>query len=183
MLSDALPELALTIALQAGAILPVAAALRAQSLQSLSGGRLAPAVEPDAPGVDASRRGATLNPDQCRARSLEFLAILHVLWAGAGPLDHQGAWFRTEHARLAETPVPPPPLYWMAAARADNLRTAPFCDGLITVARPDPAVFEALARVSAARALPLPSARELFRCALTVADAPRAAPRREHRSS
>ncbi|NIG00786.1 LLM class flavin-dependent oxidoreductase, partial [Burkholderia sp. Ax-1720] len=51
VLSDALPDLALTIALQAGAILPVAAALRAQSLQSLSGGRLALAVEPDAPGV------------------------------------------------------------------------------------------------------------------------------------
>ncbi|WP_186075057.1 hypothetical protein [Burkholderia gladioli] len=79
MLSNALPELALTIALQAGAILPLAAALRAQSLQSLSGGRLALPVEPNAPGVDASRRGATLNRGQRRARSLELLAILHVL--------------------------------------------------------------------------------------------------------
>ncbi|MGG2041322.1 LLM class flavin-dependent oxidoreductase [Burkholderia gladioli] len=145
LLCEALPELALTIALQAGAILPVAAALCAQSLQSLRGGRLALAVEPDAPGVDASRRGA---------RRLEFLAILHVLWAGTGPLDHQGAWFRTEHARLAEIPVPRPPLYWMAADPADNLRVAPFCDGLIAAARPGPAVFEALARVSATRARP-----------------------------
>ncbi|WP_186141715.1 LLM class flavin-dependent oxidoreductase [Burkholderia gladioli] len=154
VLSEALPELALTIALQAGAILPVAAALCAQSLQSLRGGRLALAVERDAPGVDASRRGAKLNRGQRRARRLEFLAILHAVWAGTGPLDHQGAWFRAEHARLAEMPVPRPPLYWMAAATADNLRVAPFCDGLIAAARPDPAVFEALARVSAACALP-----------------------------
>ncbi|WP_416360876.1 LLM class flavin-dependent oxidoreductase [Burkholderia gladioli] len=154
VLSDALPELVLTIALQAGAILPVAAALRAKSLQSLSGGRLALAVEPDAPGVDTSRRGATLNRGHRRARRLEFLAILHALWAGTGPLDHRGAWFRTEHARLAEMPVPRPPLNWMAAAPAGNLRVAPFCDGLIATARPDPAVFGALTRVSAARALP-----------------------------
>ncbi|KGC19966.1 luciferase-like monooxygenase family protein [Burkholderia gladioli] len=153
VLSEALPELALTIALQAGAILPGAAALCAQSLQSLRGGRLALAVERDAPGVDASRRGATLNRDQRRARRLEFLAILPTLWAGTGPLDYQGAWFRAEHARLAEMPVPRRPLYWMAAAPADNLRVAPLCDGLIAAARPDPAVFEALARVSAARAL------------------------------
>ncbi len=72
-------------------------------------------------------------------------------------------------------PVARPPLYWMAADPADNLRAAPFFDGLIAVARPDPAVSEALARVSAARALPLPSARDHFRCALTEADAPRAA--------
>lgn len=91
VLSEALPELALTIALQAGAILPVAAALRAQSLQSLRGGRLALAVEPDALGAEASRRGAALNRDHRRARRLEFLAILHTFWAGAGPLDHQGA--------------------------------------------------------------------------------------------
>lgn len=79
VLSEALPELALTIALQVGAILPVAAALCAQSLQSLRGGRLALAVERDAPGVDASRHGATRAPGsapsmrawpryRCRAR-------------------------------------------------------------------------------------------------------------------
>nr|WP_244125993.1 LLM class flavin-dependent oxidoreductase [Burkholderia gladioli] len=84
---------------------------------------------------------------------------MHALWAGTGPLDHQGAWFRTEHARLAEMPVPRPPLYWMAADPADNLSAAPFCDGLIAVARPDPAVFEALARVNAARAAPAFGAR------------------------
>lgn len=50
--------------------------------------------------------------------------------------------------------MPCPPLYWMAADPADNQRVAPFCDGLIAAARPDRAVFEALARVSAARALP-----------------------------
>ncbi|WP_186214956.1 LLM class flavin-dependent oxidoreductase [Burkholderia gladioli] len=131
VLREALPELALTIALQAGAILPVAAALCAQSLQSLRGGRLALAVERDAPGVDASRRGATLNRVQRRARRLEFLAILPTLWAGTGPLDHQGAWFRAEHARLAEMPVPrrqrwrrPPPTT-CASPRSATARSPP----------------------------------------------------------
>ncbi|WP_159068984.1 LLM class flavin-dependent oxidoreductase, partial [Burkholderia metallica] len=116
-LVDTLPALRVMVTLPAGAMLPVAAAHLAQSLQSLSGGRALLACEADAPDVDASDRAIHLNRDQRLARSAEFLSILHALWATGAPLQHRGTYYRVEHARLPDLTPQRPPVYWSVADR------------------------------------------------------------------
>ncbi|MBN3793298.1 LLM class flavin-dependent oxidoreductase, partial [Burkholderia sp. Ac-20353] len=130
-LVDALPDLRVVVSLQAGAILPVAAAHLAQSLQSLSRGRALLACEADARGVDASGQHAHLNRDQRLARSAEFLSILAALWATRTPLRHRGTYFRVDHAQLPDLTLQRPPVYWCIGDRRELAWVAPFCDGAI----------------------------------------------------
>ncbi|WP_333994349.1 LLM class flavin-dependent oxidoreductase [Burkholderia orbicola] len=137
-LVDALPALRVMVTLQAGAMLPVAAAHLAQSLQSLSRGRACLAVEADAPDVDATDRAMHLNRDQRLARSAEFLSILRALWATESPLQYRGTYYRVEHARLPDLAARRPPVYWSVAERHEIAFAASWCDGLLVPASAPP---------------------------------------------
>ncbi|MBR8230247.1 LLM class flavin-dependent oxidoreductase [Burkholderia vietnamiensis] len=137
-LVDALPALRVMVTLQAGAMLPIAAAHLAQSLQSLSRGRACLALEADVPDVDATDRAMHLNRDQRLARSAEFLSILRVLWATESPLQYRGTYYRAEHARLPDLAAQRPPVYWSVAERHEIAFAASWCDGLLVPASAPP---------------------------------------------
>ncbi|KVZ10560.1 LLM class flavin-dependent oxidoreductase [Burkholderia stagnalis] len=179
-LVDALPTLRVMVTLQAGAMLPVAAAHLAQSLQSLSRGRALLACEADAPDVDACDRAMHLNRDQRLARSAEFLSILRALWASGTPLQHRGAYYRVEHARLPDLAPQRPPLYWSLADRREIAFAAPFCDGLLVPASAPP-LAAAVEHAYRARGLAPPPAGALLRRTVGYDDARRASVARQAR--
>lgn len=181
-LVDALPALRVMVTLQAGAMLPVAAAHLAQSLQSLSRGRALLACEADALDVGVTDRAMHLNRDQRLARSAEFLSILSALWATDSPLQYRGAYYRVEHARLPDLAAQRPPVYWSIAERREISFAAPWCDGLLVPANAPP-LAAAVERAYRARGLVPPPAGALLRRTVGFDDArrTRVAHRANHR--
>ncbi|MFM0740193.1 LLM class flavin-dependent oxidoreductase [Paraburkholderia xenovorans] len=184
VLVAALPEVRVMVTLQAGALLPVAAAHLAQSLQSLSGGRALLACETDTPGVDASSsETAQLNRDQRLVRSVEFVSILRALWSSPEPLQHRGVYFRVENGRLPDLTRQRPPLYWSVPATSTPVPPrrvlAPYCDGLIEPTHAGPELHAAIERAYRARGLRAPAPHDRLRHVRTF-DVPLPTSRRPH---
>ncbi|HDR9504612.1 TPA: LLM class flavin-dependent oxidoreductase [Burkholderia cepacia] len=172
-LVDALPALRVMVTMQAGAMLPVAAAHLAQSLQSLSRGRALLACEADAQDVDATDRAMHLNRDQRLARSAEFLSLLRALWATDSPLQYRGVYYRVEHARLPDLAAQRPAVYWSVAERREIAFAASWCDGLLVPASAPP-VAAAVERAYRARGLAPPPVDALLRRTVGFDDVRRA---------
>ncbi|WP_423371976.1 LLM class flavin-dependent oxidoreductase [Burkholderia sp. LMG 32019] len=171
-LVDALPAVRVMVTLQAGAMLPVAAAHLAQSLQSLSRGRALLACEADAPDIDATDQAMHLNRDQRLARSAEFLSLLRAMWAADSALQYRGTYYRVEHARLPDLAASRPPVYWSLAERHEIAFAAPWCDGLLVPARV-PWLEAAVERAYRTRGLAPPPPGALLRHTLGFDDARR----------
>ncbi|MCA8091890.1 LLM class flavin-dependent oxidoreductase [Burkholderia anthina] len=172
-LVDALPALRVMVTLQAGAMLPVAAAHLAQSLQSLSRGRALLACEADAPDIDATDRAMHLNRDQRLARSAEFLSVLRALWAADSALQYRGTYYRAEHARLPDLAPQRPPVYWSVTERREIAFAAPWCDGLLVPASAPP-LAAAVEHAYRVRGLAPPPASALLRRTVGLDDVRRA---------
>lgn len=104
-------RLRLTTSLSTEVMLPAALAAAAQSLQSISHGRLQLHL-PDSEQNSVRRTfGELLNRDQRSERIGEYLHILsHLLQAESPPLDFAGRYFQLENAGLARRDIAPPPL-------------------------------------------------------------------------
>ncbi|TBV10491.1 LLM class flavin-dependent oxidoreductase [Stutzerimonas kirkiae] len=104
-------RLRLTTSLSTEVMLPAALAAAAQSLQSISHGRLHLHL-PDSEQNSVRRTfGELLNRDQRNERIGEYLHILgHLLRPDSNPLDFSGRYFQLENAGLARRDIPPPPL-------------------------------------------------------------------------
>ncbi|WP_321905583.1 LLM class flavin-dependent oxidoreductase [Paraburkholderia tropica] len=173
VLVDALPAARVVVALPVGAMLPVAAAHLAQSLQSISGGRAALACTADWPGGATDVERASMNRDQRLAQGIEFLAILDALWTARSPLDHHGAYFRASAARLPDLYAQRPPLYWYGAEPDLRKLAASGCDGVLRETHATPRLQAEIGR--AYRDLDLaapPPAQRLRRVAAFGHDAP-----------
>lgn len=104
-------RLKLTTSLSTEVMLPAALAAAAQSLQSISHGRLHVHL-PDSEQNSVRRTfGELLNRDQRNERIGEYLHILsHLLEPDSEPLDFSGRYFQLENAGLARRDIAPPPL-------------------------------------------------------------------------
>ncbi|CAM2153863.1 LLM class flavin-dependent oxidoreductase [Paraburkholderia tropica] len=146
VLVDALPAARVVVTLPASAMLPVAAAHLAQSLQSISGGRAALACTADWPGIETDIQRASMNRDQRLAQGVEFLTVLDALWTARAPLDHHGAYFRASATRLPDLDARRPPLYWLGAEPSLRKLAASGCDGVLREAQGTPALQAAIER-------------------------------------
>lgn len=104
-------RLRLVTSLSTEVMLPAALAAAAQSLQSISHGRLQLHL-PDSEQNSVRRTfGELLNRDQRSERIGEYLHILdHLLQPDSPPLDFAGRYFQLENAALVRRDIPPPPL-------------------------------------------------------------------------
>ncbi|WAF83275.1 LLM class flavin-dependent oxidoreductase [Metapseudomonas otitidis] len=104
-------HLCLTTSFPSEVMLPAALAAAAQSLQSISQGRLTLHLPDSEHSSNRRAFGDLLNRDQRSERIGEYLAILsHLLQPAEGPLDFVGQYFHLENAGHADSvtrqPVP-----------------------------------------------------------------------------
>jgi alkanesulfonate monooxygenase len=117
-------RLRLTTSLSSEVMLPAALAAAAQSLQSISHGRLQLHLPEGPQSIHRLLGGERLNRDQRHQRIDEYLQILgHLLKVDAPPLNFSGRYFQVENACLARPDIPPIPL-WLDDSQAPALIAA-----------------------------------------------------------
>jgi len=157
-LAAEIPDINLMVGLRVGSMLPVVAAHLAQSMQSLSAGRLILQMELDEP-VDTGRD--YLNRAQRLERCAEFLAIFRALRQGA-PLEFRGTYFQAENAKLPDLAASLPAVYWLPKAADEYAIASRHCDGLLFRCFPPVAVRRQIADAWQRLVGALPDERECF---------------------
>ena len=99
---------------------PTVAARAFATLDQLSGGRAAIHVISGGDDTDQARDGDFLGKDARYARTDEYLDVLKAVWSGAGPVDHEGAYYRIVGAspELRTVQQPRIPIYFGGASDA-----------------------------------------------------------------
>lgn len=88
------------IAYRSGLICPVSFVQQINTLSATIGGRISINVVAGHAPVEQHAYGDFLDHDARYARTEEFLAICNRLWAGDGPVNYEGTYYRVECARL-----------------------------------------------------------------------------------
>jgi Luciferase-like monooxygenase len=174
-LSD-VSQLGLMVSLRASTILPVAAAHLAQSLQSLSGGRVSLQMTSDHPFDD---RHDHLNLDQRLARRAEFLAIFDALWRDPAPLHYRGTYFQVENGQLPDLNARQPAFFWEAGTEPSCPDGAHPCAGLLEPFDPGEFARQTIEHAYQVLGEPMPHSPSLFyaaRVSRGIALAPPAGP-------
>jgi alkanesulfonate monooxygenase SsuD/methylene tetrahydromethanopterin reductase-like flavin-dependent oxidoreductase (luciferase family) len=157
-LAAEIPDIRLMIGLQVGSMLPVVAAHLAQSMQSLSAGRLILQMELD----EAVATGRDyLNHAQRLERCGEFLAIFRALRQGV-PLEFRGTYFQAENAQLPDLNASLPPVYWLPKAADEYSLASRHCDGLLFRCFPPATIRQQIADAWRRLAGTSPDERECF---------------------
>jgi len=157
-LAAEIPDLRVMVGLRVGSMLPVVAAHLAQSMQSLSAGRLILQMELDEP-TDTGRD--YLNHAQRLERCVEFLTIFRALRQGV-PLQYRGTFFQVENAQLPDLAAAMPPVYWLPQSAHEYAIAARHCDGLLFRCSPPAAVRHDLADAWRRFGAAMPNPRECF---------------------
>ncbi|MGO1053991.1 LLM class flavin-dependent oxidoreductase [Crossiella sp. CA198] len=145
------------VAFRPGVLSPTLAAQLAATYQRISGGRLLLNVVTGGDTVEQRRFGDWLGHDERYARTDEFLALVRAIWDGK-PVDHEGAYYRTEGATLLAPPDPLPTVYFGGSSEAALPVAARRADVYLTWGEPPAAVAEKIGRV---RELAAAQGREL----------------------
>jgi alkanesulfonate monooxygenase len=113
-------RLGFLVAHRPGFVAPTLAARTFATLDHISGGRAAMHVISGGDDVDQARDGDFLSKDERYARTDEYLEILKRVWTEAGPVSHQGAYYRIEGASTAVRTLRQPriPIYFGGASNA-----------------------------------------------------------------
>lgn len=124
-LSQYTKRLQLLVTLRPELILPAVMANMAQSMQSITGGRLGLHMDIEFSANEQRCYGDFLNRDQHQRRVQEYLQILAALWRPEqdAPDLFRGQYYQLENARLAIQSAARPALY-LQAQSADMLRLA-----------------------------------------------------------
>jgi alkanesulfonate monooxygenase len=103
-----------------GFVAPTLAARKFATLDQVTDGRAAIHVISGGDNVDQQRDGDWLPKDERYARTDEYVHILRRIWTEAGPVDHEGRYYRFEGASTAMRSVQRPriPIYFGGASDA-----------------------------------------------------------------
>lgn len=101
------------VAFRPGIISPVLAAQMANSVDTLTGGRLTINIVTGSTPHDQRRYGDHLAHAERYARCDEFLEVMKALWMGEERVNYEGKYYQIEDATLYATPhqKPHPPIY------------------------------------------------------------------------
>ena len=108
------------VAHRPGFVAPTLAARKFATLDQVTGGRAAIHVISGGDDADQLRDGDTLDKDARYARTDEYVHILKRIWTEAGPIDHEGTYYRFKNASTAVRCVQQPriPIYVGGASDA-----------------------------------------------------------------
>ncbi len=119
-IAAATQRLGILLAYRPGVIAPPLAARQLATLDQFSNGRLALNVISGGSDTDQQRDGDWLDHDQRYARTDEYLHALKAIWTAAGPVDHQGEFYRFKGALPNVRPRQKPhiPIYFSGSSPA-----------------------------------------------------------------
>jgi alkanesulfonate monooxygenase len=113
-------RLGLMLAHRPGFVAPTLAARKLATLDQFSGGRLALHVISGGDDNDQRKDGDFLAHDERYARTDEYVEILRRIWTADKPVDHEGRYYRFEHASPDIKPLqkPYPTIYFGGSSDA-----------------------------------------------------------------
>lgn len=119
-IAAATERLGILLAYRPGVIAPPLAARQLATLDQFSNGRLSLNVISGGSDTDQQRDGDWLDHDQRYARTEEYLQALKAIWTAAGPVDHEGRFYRFKGALPNVRPRQKPhiPIYFSGSSPA-----------------------------------------------------------------